>query len=235
MDSGFKEVKAMKKMYGTIGVILMLSVILTAVIIILSPDVIPAHYNAVGEVDRFGSKYENLIFPAIVFAVAAGSLLLLKWKKKNNATETEQKILLSTTIFLLLLFTAMGVFFGITAINYSNNPTELSTDTMNKFTSIGLGVLFIVLGNIMPKVRRNAVFGLRTKWSMENDSVWQKSQRFGGFSAVVCGLILIILAVVVPGIWNMVVLAVTVFVWSVACIVASYCYWKRDCNKQNDR
>ncbi len=216
----------MKKLYYTIALLLIISIISTSVILILSPDVIPAHYNASGEVDRFGSKYENLIFPGFAVLMVGIFLLILKHQRKKNAPEMEQKVLLGTAIFSLILFNAIGLFFGIAAINYSNNPIKMTPDLIIKFTSIGTGVLLIVFGNIMPKVRRNALFGLRTKWSMANDSVWRKSQRFGGFSAVICGLVMIILAIFISGIWNVVVLSATVIVWITACVIASYRYWK---------
>lgn len=223
----------MKKLYYTIGVLLIISIISTAVMLILSPDVIPVHYNASGEIDRFGSKYENLIFPGFAVVMVAVFLLLLKHQKRKNVPETEQKVLLGTAIFSLILFNALGLFFGITAINYSSNPVKMTPDLIIKFTSIGTGILLIVFGNFMPKARRNALFGLRTKWSMANDSIWQKSQRFGGFSAVICGLIMIVLSVFIPGIWNVTALIVTVVVWTIACIVASHHYWKTDRNDPN--
>ncbi len=224
----------MKKLYYTIAVLLIFSIISTSVILILSPDVIPAHYNAVGEVDRFGSKYENLIFPGFA-VVSVGILLLLqKYQRKKNAPEVEQKVLLGTAIFMQILFIALGLFFGITAINYSSNPAKMNPDFIVRFTNIGTGILLIILGNIMPKARRNALFGLRTKWSMSNDSVWQKSQRFGGFSSVICGLIMMISAVFVSGIWNIVILIATVFTWIIACVIASYRYWKIDGGEFND-
>ncbi len=60
----------MKKLYYVLALLLILSVISTSVTIIISPDIIPAHYNVHGEVDRFGSKYENLIFPGFSFLMA---------------------------------------------------------------------------------------------------------------------------------------------------------------------
>ena len=103
----------------------------------------------------------------------------------------------------------------------------ISIDIM-KFTGIAIGVLLIVLGNIMHKVRRNSLFGLRTKWSMANDSIWQRSQRFGGIASVLCGLAMIIISVFVPGVWNLLVMTVVIIVYLVLCIIASYRYYKSD-------
>ena len=42
-----------------------------------------------------------------------------------------------------------------------------------------LGLLLIVCGNIMPKLKNNSVIGLRTTWSRKNEITWKKSQKFG--------------------------------------------------------
>ena len=68
-------------------------------------------------------------------------------------------------------------------------------------TFLLLMVLFIVLGNIAPKVRRNAAFGLRTKWSMYNDTCWQKSQRLCGYTMMACGVVGLVLCAVLPDAW----------------------------------
>lgn len=53
------------------------------------PDTIPAHYNFHGEITRWGSKYESLIFPVFtiffwLFYAGCGKILCKKrrrWKK----------------------------------------------------------------------------------------------------------------------------------------------------------
>lgn len=51
----------MKKLYSVLYAVLLICVLGTVIFLILSPDRIPVHYNFAGEVDRIGSKYENLI------------------------------------------------------------------------------------------------------------------------------------------------------------------------------
>ena len=114
------------------------------------------------------------------------------------------------------------------AIRYDPDAAAtVSIDAM-KFTGIAIGILLVILGNIMPKMRRNAMFGLRTKWSMANDSVWQKSQRFGGIASVLCGLAMIVISAFVPGVWNLFVMTVIIIVWLILCVIASYRYYKAD-------
>ena len=55
-----------------------------------------------------------------------------------------------------------------------------------------LGVLMIVLGNFMPKTRRNRLVGLRTKWSLYNDTTWRKSNRFGAAALMGAGVLTVL-------------------------------------------
>ncbi len=216
----------MKKLYYAIGLMLILSIVSTCVILILAPDVIPAHYNSSGEVDRFGSKYEQLIFPAFGILMTAFLLTVLRFEKKRGMPEMEQRIVLYTILFSLLLFTGLGLFFGIAAIRYGESQMAMQPQKVTKLVGVGTGVILILFGNIMPKARRNAFFGLRTKWSMASDEVWRKSQRFGGFTAVVCGLMMAVIAVVLPGTWSIAALTAGVLLWVAVSVAASYRYWK---------
>lgn len=218
----------MKKLYSILYATLLICVVGTVVFLILSPDQIPVHYNFAGEVDRIGSKYENLLWPG--FAIGLGIFFLLMARvPRKRGEKTNEKVLVIAGVCTLIFFTLLGFYFMLKALKYDpNDTTQISFDDINKFVSIGVGVLLVVLGNIMPKMRRNALFGLRTKWSMANDTVWQKSQRFGGITSVVAGFILIIMALFIPGIWNVVVMTIIIVVWMVLCIVASHKYYLED-------
>jgi len=221
----------MKKLYSILYAVLLICVVGTVVFLILSPDQIPVHYNFAGEVDRIGSKYENLLWPG--FAIGLGIFFLLMARvPRKRGEKTNEKVLMIAGVCTLIFFTLLGFYFMLKALKYDpNDTTQISFDDINKFVSIGVGVLLVVLGNIMPKMRRNALFGLRTKWSMANDIVWQKSQRFGGIASVIAGFIMIILALFVPGIWNVVMMTIVIVIWLILCIVASHRYYMADQEK----
>ncbi len=222
----------MKKLYAVNYLVIALCIIGTAILLIFMPDTAPAHYNFAGGVDRFGSKYENLLFPLLTIAMGACFLLLAKRQGKKGEAVNE-KVLLYTGAATLLFLTALGFYLMWKAICY--NPVEASgfrIDTV-RFINIAIGILFVILGNIMPKMRRNALFGLRTTWSMANDRVWQKSQRFCGIASVISGFLLIVASVFVPGIWNILLLTVVVIIWLTLSIAASYQYYQTDIADQS--
>lgn len=217
----------MKKLYVLNFIAIALCIIGTVVFLIFTPDTIPVHYNFAGEVDRFGSKYENLIFPFSTILMGTGFLLAAK-KMGKKGESTGERIMLYTGVAISLFFTGLGFYFMLKAIKYNPDAAASISIDVIKFVSIATGILLIILGNIMPKMRRNSFFGLRTKWSMVNDRVWQKSQRFGGIASVVCGLFMVITAAIIPGVWNILFMTVIIILWVTISIVASYRYYQAD-------
>ncbi|MBR4308305.1 MAG: SdpI family protein [Oscillospiraceae bacterium] len=55
-----------------------------------------------------------------------------------------------------------------------------------------LGLLSIIIGNYMPKLKHNAYMGIRTPWTMYNDENWRASHRFCGKLYVILGLAMIL-------------------------------------------
>ena len=158
----------MKKLYALCYGVILLCIVGTAILLIFTPDTIPVHYNFAGEVDRFGSKYENLIWPIFTIIMGAFFILLAKQQRKKGETVNE-KILLYTGICTLLFFAALGFYFMLKAIRYDPDAAAtVSIDAM-KFTGIAIGILLVILGNIMPKMRRNARDCFSTVWTC-NDS-----------------------------------------------------------------
>jgi uncharacterized membrane protein len=72
-------------------------------------------------------------------------------------------------------------------IGRAANPTF---DVMGP-VAMAVGVLLLALGNVMGKARHNAVFGLRTPWTLADPRVWDKAHRFLGRAWVLAGLALI--------------------------------------------
>ena len=216
----------MKCNYRLYGGLVLLSLVITCMFLLLMPDTVPMHYDAAGVVDRFGSKYENLVFPAIVTAVA---VLFYALSKTKHVQPADGKVFFFTGLGMLIFFNILSLFFLWTALTYQ--PDATVPIEPSGIVTLATGVLLAVAGNIMPKARRNSLFGLRTKWSLSSDTVWQKSQRFAGITGVAAGLLLILLAAVLNERWLLPVMLVILLLWSVACTVASLIYYRQSPGK----
>ena len=212
--------------------LIVLGFVVTAVCLMLTPDTVPAHYNAAGEADRMGSKYEYIAFPCIAAVSGAVFLLLAKRARagKWEGHELTEKVFLVSAVVEVLLFNGMGVRFMWRAATYTEGaaaPAMPAVDGM-RVASLLIGVLLIILGNVMPKARKNAVYGVRTKWSVSSDETWRKSQRFGGFASVLAGALLLAAAMFLKGVVNLLAQTVILVLWFVICFTASYQYYKTE-------
>ena len=55
-----------------------------------------------------------------------------------------------------------------------------------------LGLLLVVVGNLLPKLRPNKYVGIRLPWIMHDGARWAKTHRFGGFTMVFCGVTMLV-------------------------------------------
>lgn len=214
----------MKNKYRILVALIILPYVITGIFLIFLPDQIPMHYNARGEIDRIGSKYEMLLLPVLFSLVGCIMYPLARQQRKKQEYRNET-VLVWTGIFMQLSFTATDLIFLWTDLNYG---TEKQPVDVNKLVAIGLGILVMLFGNAMPKASRNSVFGLRTAWSMKNDRVWQKSQRFGGYSGVLCGFLMVLAGIFFSRTVLMSVILGLTLVWLVVCTIASYRFFKAD-------
>lgn len=163
------------------------------------PEKIPAHYVFDNQVDRWGSKYEALLYPIATLLMGYYLLGMAKLAaKKEEHGENNKKVIMITGILVLILFNALNVYSLYTSFHKVEDLSAVSLDIGQLVFGI-VGVLMIVTGNIMPKLRMNSMIGLRTYWSMKNEVTWKKCQRIGGISFIIGGIIMIGICIVMKG------------------------------------
>ena len=205
-----------------------ISILLTALSLILPlaalpflPDAIPAHYNAAGMVDRWGSKYEILIFPA--FIIPCGVIWTacgrLHWRGQEE--QASELVWLIGGVVQLIVFAALQLYFLYADFRQAEHLRFLPVDIHRLLCAVcGLGL--IALGNWMPKLKEPGPMGLRTQWSMKNETVWRKCQRFGGWSFAAAGAASIAAALFAGGAWCWLWMTLALAVAGAAGVVYSY-------------
>lgn len=213
-------------------IITAVSIIATAAVLNFLPNEIPMHFDMTGAADRFGSKYEIFIFPAIniVFLVIyfiAGKyynkqLSAISDDKKAAEIKNNMKILYIVTVIGMVSFLIMEFSFVFLILSNKDISLTVMPPEFSSLIGIAMGLLITVMGNVMPKARKNALFGLRTPWSMKNDKTWQLSNRFAGILMVIGGVLLIAVSLILNGmavVWAMMAIILAA---AMASIIYSY-------------
>lgn len=183
-------------------VIMILPMIVTVVMLNHLPERIPTHYGFSNQADRWGSKYELLAFPILVILFGILMRLLRNHHNKNQGGKNEM-ICEVSGIVGMITFSIMDYYFiylgSINAANTTFFPIELDEILFGL-----LGLSLIVIGCILPKTEKNAVTGLRTRWSMKNDLTWRKSQIVGGVSFVISGISIVLIGLFSNGVRSLI-------------------------------
>lgn len=155
--------------------------------LLVLPVEIPAHYDAAGNITRWGSKYEMLLLPLITLLMGGFLLKVSRWSGKR--TGENRTAVLAIGCGALLVFNVMTVVFLVKAYRIAALGTGLELSVSRILFGV-TGLLLFCLGNVMPKLRRNGWCGVRTAWTMENDENWRRSQVVGGGVMMAAGLVM---------------------------------------------
>jgi uncharacterized membrane protein len=55
-----------------------------------------------------------------------------------------------------------------------------------------MGLLFILIGSLLRKAKRNFFIGIRTPWTLSSDTVWDKTHQLGAILFTLTGILTIV-------------------------------------------
>ncbi len=155
------------------------------------PDLIPTHWGFEGQPNQWSPKiWGAWIIPAmsLVFLILFPLLPKLDPKRENYKNFKKSWNLIQTSLVAMMAYMYAVTMYVTFYPEYNN--------MVGRAVVFGIGILFVILGNVMGKVRQNYFVGLKTPWTLDDPEVWQKSQRFAGWAFVLAGLAFIIEAIV---------------------------------------
>ena len=143
--------------------------------------------------------------------------LYVTMKDRGNQNQSKKAIGMVFWIVPIISFFATGICMKAVF----DLPYDLTF-----FVFVLLGLLFMLIGNYLPKCRRNFTLGIKVKWALCNDENWNMTHRFGGKVWVLAGLALLILAFLPEQVFFVTFLPV-LLVMIFAPILYSYLYYRK--------
>lgn len=185
------------------------------------PERVPVHWDAAGNVDRYGSRLEGtLMLPAAILLLAILIPVLPRIDPRRANYEKFRPtyhLVMNATLTMML------------AIHLAALGSALGFDVpLERLVPVGVGILFLVLGNALPRARPNWMFGIRTPWTLSNDRVWERTHRVGGYLMFAAGLAVLLSALLPAGRASTLVLVASVVVVSLGSVVYSYVAWRQE-------
>jgi uncharacterized membrane protein len=199
--------------------LVVISVLVAIALYPTMPDPMPSHWNAAGEINGYMSKFWGLFLMPLV---TLGMLLLfLAIPRIDPLKANIAQFIESYNLMMVLLIVYMLYVYALTllaATGYLFNMTTMLLPAM--------GILFIAIGFLIGKAKRNFFVGIRTPWTLSSDTVWAKTHALGKWTFVGAGVVCIFCAFLGEvAFWIMM---ICILAAAFIPIIYSYVLWKRE-------
>ena len=204
--------KANKKTLIITSIVTILPVLIGIICWNRLPEVMATHFGFNNEANGFSSKaFAVFGLPLILLAVLwVGAFVTAHDPKRQN---------ISPKMFSLMLWIAPVIsLVAATTIYPVNLGYELD---IAFFSELLLGLMFIIIGNYLPKARQNYTIGIKIPWTLANEENWNRTHRLAGYLWMICGILMILISLTrfVPAEWLVGIFLIMVLV---PCI---YSFW----------
>ncbi|MBD7966379.1 SdpI family protein [Fictibacillus norfolkensis] len=210
------------KKYGWSYLLIALSVLIGVFAYPYLPDQMPMHWNINGEVDGYWDKQYAAFFPPLLMIVLMALFIFMP--RIDPKKENYKKFSGSYTIFI----TIMNVFFLLLQSMTISYGLGVNID-ISLVVNLGIGLLFIILGNYLPRIKHNYFIGVRTPWTLANEKTWRKTHQLSGKLFVVAGILLVAISFL-PGIYKFTGMLVVVVATVLISTIASYIFYNQNKN-----
>lgn len=175
--------KKLSKLTVITTILTLLPIVLGAALYSRLPDTVVTHWGFNNEPNGWSPKWMACFGIPLIMA-AISFVLSVVADKEETAVKTSNTAMniarwtvpvLSMLLVPMMLFSALGVPFDV-----------------EKIASAIVSLLLIVIGNYLPKCRRNKYVGIRLPWTLKSDENWDKTHRLSGYVWMLGGLIMVI-------------------------------------------
>ena len=181
------------------------------------PELIPTHWGMEGPADSYSSKaFAVFGLPLILLGAHWLCLWATSMDPKNKGKNRKGFLLFMWIIPLISNFIFATIY--ATAMGWQPNISAMVT--------IPIGLMFVAIGNYMPKLQQNHTMGIKIHWTLGNEENWNLTHRFAGKCWVIGGLLMLFSALVPENlvIWS---ILFSCFALVAAPIVYSYRIYRR--------
>lgn len=147
------------------------------------PDQMASHWNAKDLVDGYMPKLQGVFMMPLMLL---GMFLLFSIipnidPLKANIAQFREIF----NLFIVLIFLFIEYVWALT-LRWNLGDTNFK---MSAAMLPAMGLLFIFIGYMLRKARRNFFIGIRTPWTLSSDRVWEKTHRLGSALFILSGLL----------------------------------------------
>ena len=149
------------------------------------PETMAIHWGLDGEPNGWASRaFAVFGLPGILLAVNLLTPFMLRAAPKHENMSTALKKVAIWSIPLLSL-----VCCGVTLAAGMGYRVKVE-----RIIPVLVGVLFIIIGNYLPKTKQSYTMGIKLPWTLNSEENWNRTHRLAGFLWVLGGVFFIVMS-----------------------------------------
>jgi uncharacterized membrane protein len=154
------------------------------------PEVIPIHWNIYGDADGFTTRLIGAFSFPVIITITAAFLVILPRFETIRATFDD-----SRDIYAIVIFATACLLLGLELTNLMSSA-GMDVLPVAVVFNVLLGFFFMVIGSLMPYVRRNTTVGFRLPWTIRSERVWNETHCHGGPVFVIAGILIVLVSLI---------------------------------------
>ncbi len=183
------------------------------------PSQVAIHWNLYGQADGWADKtFAAFFFPVLILAVYILMIFAPLLDPRKNRYQEFSKIYGIIRLVLILFLSALYFISSLSALGVIT--------LIQQIVPLATGLLFIIIGNFLPKIKNNWFVGIKTPWTLSSEEVWNKTHRLGGKIFVLGGLLLMV-GVLLPPSTYLVLLPLVILLMVGGTVGYSYFIWQK--------
>ena len=204
-----------KKTLIITSLICLLPMLVGAAVYSRLPETVATHFDLNGVPDGWSSRaFAVFGLPGILLAV---NLLLPFMLQADPKHRNMSGALVSITIWTIPVLSLLcsGLTLG-RALGYDTR--------IDKVLPVCMGLLFILIGNYLPKTKQSYTMGIKLPWTLASEENWNRTHRLAGFLWVLGGVYFIVMSFIG---WSLIAFLIPLAVMVFVPMVYSYLLYRK--------
>lgn len=181
------------------------------------PEKFATHWGITGQADGWSSTPVAIFLMPVLMLASHWLCIFFTAKDPKNKDRNRKPFGMVLWIIPVMSNLCCGLMYAL-AMGMEFSVGNIMTGAM--------GLLFLVIGNYLPKCRMNYTIGIKVPWTYSSEENWNATHRFGGKVWVIGGLVMI-LSAFLPAAIGSVVMIIATFALTLIPIAYSYRYYKK--------
>ena len=156
----------------------------------------------------------------VFFVVTDCALVAITFYDNRNRQQSRK--IIGMTMWIIPIITLL--YNGIARL------VNMGADMENLFMAViyyRTGLLFMVIGNYLPKVKQNNTIGIRVVWSLMDEENWNATHRFSGKLWMASGILCMLCGLFGESMAALVVYIISIMAAAIISILYSYLFYKK--------